>query len=510
MGGAIPNERKPKTAGRPKASSGVRGLDDIMSGGFPAGHLYVIEGDPGTGKTTVGLQFLMHGASLGERVLYVTLSESKSELEEGAESHGWLLEGVDIFEVAPTEQSLRPEDQYSHFHPSEVEFQDTTQGILAKIEALKPTRVVIDSLSELRLLARDSLRFRRQILALKHFFANRGCTVLLLDDRTTEGHAGQLQSIAHGVIMLERLQREYGVERRRLRVAKLRALRFREGFHDYTIETGGVVVYPRLVAGEHRQEEPAGSATSGIPALDALWDGGIPRGTSTLVVGPAGSGKSSIVTTYANAAAGRKEVAAIFNFDETLSTIYQRSAKIGIDLRGHVKSGAIKITQLDPAELSPGQFISQVRAAVEDGARFIIIDSLNGFLAAMSGEHMLIAQMHELLTFLNQRGVVTFLVLTISGMLGPNMSMPVDMSYLSDNILVLRFFEAGGRLRKAVSVVKKRSGKHEDTIRELSFSPNGIVIGEPLSAFRGVMTGVPVDVGASSAVKRAVDESNQT
>src|SRR5579862_2572848 len=253
MGGAIPNERKPKTAGRPKASSGVRGLDDIMSGGFPAGHLYVIEGDPGTGKTTVGLQFLMHGASHGERVLYVTLSESKSELEEGAESHGWLLEGVDIFEVAPTEQSLRPEDQYSHFHPSEVEFQDTTQGILAKIEALKPTRVVIDSLSELRLLARDSLRFRRQILALKHFFANRGCTVLLLDDRTTEGHAGQLQSIAHGVIMLERLQREYGVERRRLRVAKLRALRFREGFHDYTIETGGVVVYPRLVAGGHRQ-----------------------------------------------------------------------------------------------------------------------------------------------------------------------------------------------------------------------------------------------------------------
>jgi circadian clock protein KaiC len=505
----ITNDKKINGALKPSAATGVPGLDDILSGGFPRGHLYVIEGDPGTGKTTIGIQFLMQGAAQKEPVLYVTLSESKSELEEGAESHGWSLKGIDVYEVLPTEQSLRPEDQYSHFHPSEIEFQDTTQSILEKIEALKPQRVVIDSLSELRLLARDSLRFRRQILALKHFFANRGCTVLLLDDRTTEGHAGQLQSIAHGVIMLERLQREYGVERRRLRVAKLRALRFREGFHDYTIETGGVTVYPRLVAGEHRQEDPEGVATSGIGALDALWKGGIPRGTSTLVVGPAGSGKSSIATTYAIAAAERNEVAAIFNFDETLSTIYQRSLQFGVDLRAYLRSGMIQIAQLDPAELSPGQFISQVRSAVEkDGARFIVIDSLNGFLAAMSGEHMLIAQMHELLTFLNQRGVVTFLVLTLSGMLGPNMSMPVDMSYLSDNILVLRFFEAGGRLRKALSVVKKRSGKHEDTIRELSFSPRGIVIGEPLTAFRGVMTGVPIDVGPSSVPKRAADESD--
>ena len=491
------------------ASTGVPGLDDVLSGGLPVGHLYVIEGDPGTGKTTIGLQFLLRGAAQNERVLYVTLSESKSELAEGAKSHGWSLDPIDIHEVTPTEQSLRQEDQYSHFHPSEVEFQDTTQGILDKIETLKPSRVVIDSLSELRLLAQDSLRFRRQVLALKHFFSNRGCTVLLLDDRTTEGHAGQLQSIAHGVIMLERLQREYGVERRRLRIAKLRALRFREGFHDYTIETGGVRVYPRLVAGEHRQEALQGVATSGIAALDSLWSGGIPRGTSTLVVGPAGSGKSSVVTTYAIAAAERNEVAAIFNFDETLSTIYQRSLQFGVDLRAYVKSGMIQITQLDPAELSPGQFISQVRSAVEkDGAKFIVIDSLNGFLAAMSGEHMLIAQMHELLTFLNQRGVVTFVVLTLSGMLGPNMSMPVDMSYLSDNIFVLRFFEAGGRLRKAVSVVKKRSGRHEDTIRELSFSSRGIVIGEPLTEYRGVMTGVPIDVGPSSVLKRAGDESS--
>jgi circadian clock protein KaiC len=504
----LSDEQKPGKVAKPRASTGVPGLDNVLSGGLPIGHLYLIEGDPGTGKTTIGLQFLMQGARAGERVLYVALSESKRELIEGAESHGWSLEDVGIYEFAPTEQSLRSEDQYSHFHPAEIEFQDTTQHILEKLEALQPTRVVFDSLSELRLLARDSLRFRRQILALKHFFLNRSCTVLLLDDRTADGHDLQLQSIAHGVIMLERLQREYGVERRRLRVSKLRACPFREGFHDYLIETGGVKVYPRLVAGEHRQEEPEGMATSGIAALDQLWFGGIPRGTSTLVIGPAGSGKSSIVTSYAVAAAERKERAAIFNFDETLATIYRRSAQLGADLRAQVKSGMITIAQLDPAEVSPGQFVDQVRAAVEiDGARIIVIDSLNGFLNAMSGEHMLVAQMHELLTFLNQRGVVTLLVLTLSGMLGSSLSMPVDLSYLSDNVLVLRFFEAGGRLRKAISVVKKRSGKHEDTIRELTFSPKGIHIGEALTEFSGVMTGVPTLVEHSSTLKKRVDES---
>ena len=487
---------------RSRASTGISGLDDVLGGGLPAGHLYLIEGEPGTGKTTVALQFLMRGASQGEPVLYVTLSESKAELEAGADSHGWSLDGVEIYEFAPSEKNLRPEDQYSHFHPSEVEFQETIQHILERIETLKPKRVVIDSLSELRLLARDALRFRREILALKNFFVNRSSTVLLLDDRTTSDRDLQLQSICHGVIMFERLQREYGVERRRMRITKLRGSRFREGFHDYSILTGGVSVYPRLVAGEHRQDEPEGTAASDIADLDELWIEGVPRGSSTLIVGPAGSGKSSIAMNYASAAAKRGEVTACFNFDETLATIYQRSAQLGTDLRRHVNSGLVKITQLDPAELSPGEFVHKVREAVEkDGARVVIIDSLNGYMNAMLGEHMLLAQTHELLTFLNQRGVVTLMILTLSGMLGTNMATPVDLSYLSDNVLVLRFFEAGGRLRKAISVVKKRSGKHADNIHELIFSTRGITLGKPLEDFHGVMTGVPTYLGDRSSAK---------
>jgi circadian clock protein KaiC len=485
-----------------RVPSGVPGLDDIILGGWPANHLYLLEGDPGTGKTTLALQFLIAGASSGEHVLYVTLSESRTELEEIAASHGLALNDIEIFEFMPNEESLRPENEYSALHPSEVEFQDTMQSILRKIEEIKPTRVVLDSLSEIRLLARESLRYRRQVLALKHFFVARNCTVLMLDDRTSERHDLQLHSIAHGTLLLERMPREYGVERRRLRVGKLRGSVFREGFHDYTIETGGVRVFPRLVAKEHHPPERKGKALSGITALDLLWGGGIPWGSSTLITGPAGSGKSSLAVRYAFAAAGRNEFCALYHFDETLGPLIERSSALGMDITPHIRSGKIEVRQLDPAELSPGEFVSDVRKAVEErDARIIIIDTLNGMLTAMAEEKQMMLQMHELCAFLNQKGVATFLVLAQAGILGPHMAPPVDLSYLADNVLLLRYFEASGAVRKAISVVKKRSGAHEATIRELTLRPGGIEIGDPLQDFHGVLTGVPTYVGSSYTIE---------
>ena len=504
------SSERPPLRTQPRASSGVPGLDDILIGGWPANHLYLVEGDPGTGKTTLALQFLLEGARLGDPVLYVTLSESKKELEGVAESHHWPLNGVSIFEYAPTEENLRPENEYSALHPSEVEFQDTMQGILTKVEQVRPTRLVFDSLSEVRLLARESLRYRRQVLALKHFFLNRSCTVLMLDDKTSESHDLQLQSIAHGVLLLERLARDYGVERRRLRVAKLRGARFREGFHDYTIETGGLKVFPRLVAGEHRLSSDDGMAESGLPALDALLGGGLPRGTSTLLTGPAGCGKSSLAVRYAYAAAQRGEATALYHFDEGLGTLQARSAQLGMDLASHIKAGTMEIKQFDPAELSPGEFASFVRDAVEHRrARVVVIDSLNGLLNSMAGEQQLMLQMHELCTFLNQRGVVTLLVLSQAGILGAHMASPVDISYLADNVLLLRYFESNGEVRKALSVLKKRSGVHERTIRELRIQEGKIEIGEPLTAFHGVLTGVPRYTGSSSALEGAMDEQRK-
>jgi circadian clock protein KaiC len=480
-----------------RVSTGIEGLDDVLTGGFPKGHFFLIEGEPGTGKTTLGLQFLMEGARRGEKALYVTLSESKREIEKVARSHRWSLEGVTIFEYTPTEDSLRPEDQYTAFHPSEVEFQDTTQNILREVERVQPSRVVLDSLSEIRLLARDSLRYRRQVLALKHFFTNRNCTVLLLDDRTSGAEDLQLQSIAHGVLVLEKVPREYGKTRRRVQVSKLRGSRYREGYHDYTIETGGVLVSPRLVANEHRAAIVEGSVSSGFPELDALWGDGIDRGTSTLLVGPAGSGKSSIAMSYAIAAAERGEYVSIFLFEEWVRLACKRAAALNMDPCPFMDAGKLHIEQIDPAELSPGQFIQHVRDSVEKrGARVVVIDSLNGYLNAMPGEHHLAIQMHELLAFLNQRGVVTLLVLAQSGMMGAAMTSPVDLSYLADNVMMFRYFEAGGRVRKAISIVKKRSGEHEDTIRELQMKNRRILVGKPLSNFRGVLTGVPTYVGS--------------
>jgi circadian clock protein KaiC len=482
-----------------RLATGSAGLDSVLNGGFPANRLYLVEGDPGTGKTTMALQFLLEGARRGEPVLYVTLSETKEELAAVAASHGWSLEGIGLHELVPSEESLKTEAHYTIFHPSEVELGETTRAVIEEVERIQPRRVVFDSLSEMRLLARDPLRYRRQILALKQFFAGRKSTVLLLDDRTSADADLQVQSIAHGVLMLEQLELDYGAERRRLRVSKLRGSRFRGGFHDFTIRTGGVEVFPRLVAAGRDVEFEQGAVGSGVAELDALLGGGLDRGTATLVLGPAGSGKSSLAAHFAAAAAARGERAAAFIFDEGVNTYLNRAAGLGTNLRREVEAGRLTVQQVDPAELSPGEFAHAVCDAVEEGgARVVIIDSLNGYLQAMPDERFLTAQMHELLTFLNQRGVVTILVMAQHGFMGAGMSSPVDVSYLADTVVLLRYFEAAGAIRRALSVVKKRTGRHEDTIREMRLTPGGIEVGAPLTAFRGVLTGVPVLAGAGA------------
>jgi circadian clock protein KaiC len=463
-----------------------------VEGGFPENRIYLVEGEPGTGKTTLALQFLLEGARQGEASLYATLSETKEELEAVAASHGWSLDGFQIYELLPTAESLNPESQYTIFHPSEIELGETTNAVLEEVERIRPRRVVFDSLSEMRLLAREPLRFRRQILALKQYFAGQQSTVLLLDDKVSEGQDLQVQSIAHGVLSLEHLAVEYGAERRRLRVVKLRGSRFRGGYHDFNIETGGVQVFPRLVAAEHRQKFVKKSIKSGVRELDSLLGGGLDRGTSTLILGPAGSGKSTLSAQYAAAAAERGEHSAIFIFDETRETYLARAAGIGIDMQRYLDGQLITIKQIDPAELTPGEFAHSVRGCIDgEGARIVIIDSLNGYLNAMPEERFLTIQMHELLTYLNQQGIVTILVMAQHGFLGSAMATPVDVSYLADTVLLLRYFEASGSLRRALSVVKKRTGSHERTIRELNISSEGIEIGQPLTEFRGVLTGVP-------------------
>jgi circadian clock protein KaiC len=481
-----------------RLGTGDEGLDKVLGGGFPANRLYLVEGDPGTGKTTLALKFLLEGASRGEAVLYVTLSETKEELTAVAASHGWSLEGVNIYELIPAEESLKTEAQYTIFHPSEVELGDTTKAVLAEVERLKPRRIVFDSLSEMRLLAREPLRYRRQILALKQFFAGRQCTVLLLDDRTSTVGDLQVQSIAHGVLMLEQLALDYGTERRRLRVVKLRGSRYGGGFHDFTIQTGGIEVYPRLVAAEHGQDFTHELVSSGVEALDALLGGGLDRGTSTLILGPAGSGKSSISAQFAASTAMRGELTAAFIFDEGINIHLARAAGLGIGMRDELNAGRINAKRIDPAELSPGEFAYHVRSAVErDGARLVIIDSLNGYLQAMPDERFLTVQMHELLSYLNQQGVITLLVMAQHGFLGTNMGTPADVSYLADTVILLRYFEAEGAVRRAISVVKKRTGYHEDTIRELRLSSKGIEVGEPLREFQGVLTGIPTYSGTT-------------
>ena len=474
-----------------RLNTGIEGLDDILEGGLPSGHLYLVEGDPGTGKTTLALQFLLAAIAAGESALYVTLSESAKELREVAASHGWSLEKLQIFELLPDEEALRPERQYTVFHPAEVELGDTTKAIVAKVEEVNPTRVVIDSLSELRMLAQDPLRYRRQILAFKQYFSGRQRTVLLLDDRTNTDRDLQLQSIAHGVIALENLPRDYGVKRRRMEVLKLRGSSFREGFHDYGIKRGGLSVYPRLVASEHRSRFTPEQISSGIKELDSLVGGGIDRGTSTLVMGPAGAGKSTITARYAFAAMQRGEPAAIYLFDEGIPSYLARLKNLGFDTEPFVNDGHLFLRQVDVAELSPAEFSNMVRKSVDaDGAKVVIIDSLNGFMNAMPGEKYLPMQLHELTTFLNQKGVASFMVLAQHGLIGRDMQTPVDVSYLADSVLLIRFFEAQGEVRQAISMIKKRSGYHERSIRELRLH-HGIVVGDPLFNFKGVLTGIP-------------------
>jgi circadian clock protein KaiC len=481
------------TASSVAVATGIAGLDNILVGGFTPNRIYLVEGDPGAGKTTLSLQYLLEGRARGEKGMYVSLSETKEELEGVAHSHGWNLDGIHCYELLPSDENLTPDGQSRLFHPSEVELSDTTRSILAEVERHQPARIVFDSLSEMRLLAQHPLRYRRQVLALKQFFIGRQCTVLLLDDRTAADNDLQLHSLAHGVISLEHVAQEYGAGRRRVRVLKMRGRPFRGGFHDFLIRTGGLEVFPRLVAAEHHRPFDAEPATSGVPALDKMTGGGLHRGTSALLMGPAGCGKSTIATQYAVAAAERGERSVLFTFDESVATLIMRSEGLGIPLKKHLDAKRIRIQQVDPGELCPGEFIYAVRSAVErDAARMVVIDSMNGYLNAMPEERYLTIQLHEVLTYLGQQGVVTLMVVAQKGLLGSGMQTPVDASYLADTVIALRYFEAAGQLRRAISVVKKRSGAHEDTLRELTLRRGGVTLGDPLTEFHGVMSGIPM------------------
>ncbi len=476
----------------PKARTGVPGLDDILVGGLAAGRIFLLEGTPGTGKTTMALSFLLEGAKVGERGLYITLSETVQELRTGAQSHGWNLgDGIEIFEVVPPESVLDSDQQQSLLYSSDLELGETTKVIFDAVERTRAQRIVVDSLSEIRLLAQSSLRYRRQILALKHYFARHGSTVLLLDDLTADTFDKTVHSVAAGVIRLEEMTPDYGAERRRLRVIKYRAQSFRGGFHDFVIRQGGAHVFPRLVAAEHRRDRVRGRLRSGIAGLDALLGGGVERGSSTLLLGPTGAGKSLITLQFVTQAVRDGGKAAMFIFDEELGLLFERAKPLGFDLAAMRDSGRLSIVQLDAAELSPGEFAQKVRDSVRGGnVSAVVIDSLNGYQAAMPQENSLILHMHELLQYCNRQGVSTFLTVAQHGLIG-EMRTPVDVTYLADSVLMLRFFEARGAVRRAISIVKKRTGKHEDTIREFWIN-DGLHVGDPLVQFHGVLRGTPV------------------
>lgn len=479
----------------PRVSTGVAGLDEILGGGLPSNHLYLLDGEPGTGKTTLALQFLLAGAAVGARGLYVTLSETRAELNQVAASHGWTLDTVDVFELSAVESGAMDED-YTLFHPAEIELQQTMDAVLASVNRSGASLVVLDSLSEMRLLARDPLRFRRQILMIKQYFAERECTVLLLDDKTAPEGDLQLHSLAHGVIALEHVAQDYGAERRRLQVRKLRGLRFRGGYHDFRITTGGLAVFPRLRVDQRDDPGQQSLLLSGSSEMDKLLGGGLQSGTSLLITGPAGTGKSVLATQYACAAVTRGERVQFFLFDERLSTFRLRGEGLGLDIDAPATDGRLRLRQVEPTELSPGEFANQVMCAVEqEGVQLIVIDSLNGYLQSMPEERLLPIQVHELLSYLSTKGVTCIMTLVQRGIFGSPVDEAAEISYLADTVVLLRYFEVMGSVRQAVSVVKKRSGDHERTIRESRVQRGGLHVGGPLREFQGVLTGVPSFTG---------------
>jgi circadian clock protein KaiC len=473
-----------------KVATGVPGLDDILAGGLPRGRLYLVEGDPGTGKTTLALQFLLEGARRGERTVYVTLTETADELRAVAQSHGWSLDGIGLSEIRPNGESDTPEADYTILHPGEVELSEITKTICEDVKRIGPARAVLDSVTEIRLLARDALRHRRQVLYLKRVFDELHCTVLVLDDLSAQHGDLQLQSISHGAIRLEHAAGDYGIGHRRLRVIKLRGVAYRDGFHDFRIVTGGITVFPRLVAAEHETAFQPGQVPSGIPELDAMLGGGLDRGTAALIMGPAGSGKSVLATHYAVGAAQRGERAAIYLFEEAMPTFLARASALANHPNEYIDRKLLTVQQVDPVTLTPSEFVHRVRDAVErDKARVVVIDSLNGYLAAMPDERALALNLRELIRYLSQQGVLTLLVVAEHGLTGGALKAPVDISYLADTVIVLRYFEAAGEVRRALSVVKRRTGSHEHTIHELRIGP-GITVGGALTDFEGVLAGI--------------------
>lgn len=488
-----------------RCSFGVDGLDVITGGGIPRNRLYLLQGDPGVGKTTLALLFLLEGARAGEKGLYITLSETKDELEQVARSHGWSLDAVEILELSTIEKHLQTLAPDTLFHPSEIELNRTTQFLTREIDRVKPVRLALDSLAELRLMSETPLRYRRQMLALKQFFAGRQVTVLILDDMTEQRDL-QVQSVAHGVISMEMSFLDYGAERRRLKITKMRGVNFRGGYHDFVIRPGGIEAFPRLVASKHLKDYERSSFSTGLDALDDLLGGGLDRGTSNFIIGPAGTGKSTVAMQFVGTCASKGMRSMVFTFDENAVTLISRSEGIGLSLQPHIDSDCVQVVQVDPAALTPGEFVHRIRQDVLDNqVQVVVIDSLNGYMNAAPSERFLNIHLHELLSFLSHQGVISIITVAQTGIFGP-MQGPVDVTYLADTVMLLRFFEVRGSVKKAISVTKKRTGRPEDTIREFRIQPDGIHVGAPLADFHGVLTGVPTFFGSEDKMLRGADD----